>query len=132
MKSMLTFTLALAIGVVATAQAGTSDADGQPLVERSADADDGQPLVERSADASDEEANEAAERATDCEWYRTSELELALACFDPQSGDPSPLYVITCGDGTVITYLGAGPGNGCNSSTGINECRNHQGCVSII
>lgn len=121
MKTMFTAALALSIGVVATAHAHASDSES-----------DGQPLVERSADAQDAATEDPAERATDCDWYRTSELELALSCFDPASGDPSPLYVITCGDGTIITYLGAGPGNGCDSSTGINECRNHQGCVSII
>ncbi len=67
----------------------------------------------------------------DCTLDRTSDSEFALACFDAGNEGPSPLFIITCGDGTVVSYLGAGPGNGCDSAQAINECRHHRGCISV-
>jgi hypothetical protein len=90
----------------------------------------GPALADDTEDAVSEKSDAPAERATDCEWSRLADDELSLMCFDP-SGNPSPLYVVTCGDGTTISYLGAGPGNGCDSAVGINDCRGHRGCVSV-
>jgi len=83
------------------------------------------------SDATEKEAADY-ERATDCEWSRLSDEELSLMCFaDPSSGGPSPLFVVTCADGTTFTYLGAAPGTGCSSAVGTNDCRAHQGCTSV-
>ncbi len=70
------------------------------------------------------------EVATDCEWTGDADAAPALICYD-DNGYISESFTILCGDGTSVTYLGGGPGNGCNSAAAINECRAHRGCVSV-
>jgi hypothetical protein len=69
--------------------------------------------------------------ATACAWVEGADAAPELVCYD-DAGFSSERFTIQCGDGTTISFLGAGPGNGCASAQAINECRGHRGCVAVF